>query len=158
MILQSPFSKILFFFFFFLFQKYLSRLCIIAWIIYYWSEFLVFMALKTCTRYTQFTNFMTIIPVVSLEQTLCYRTGSGLSVCGTRSSCGWPETAAPGGRHICSHTTWPRIYIGLSVAAHQKKKRLEIIKILQKRYFLANSLENASPRSITACIWFWQFE
>lgn len=69
------------------------------------SEFLVFMALKTCTTYTQFTNFMTIIPVVSLEQTLCYRTGSGLSVCGTRSSCGWPENAAPGGRHICSHTT-----------------------------------------------------
>ena len=108
--------------FFFFLQKCISKICIIAWIIYYWSEFLVFMALKTCTTYTQFTNFMTIIPVVSLEQTLCYRTGSGLSVCGTRSSCGWPETAAPGGRHICSHTTWPRIYIGLSVAAHQKKK------------------------------------
>ena len=123
----------------------MSRICIILHESYITeSEFLVFMALETCTTYTQFTNFMTIIPVVSLEQTLCYRTGSGLSVCGTHSSCGWPENAAPGGRHICSRTTWPRIYIGLSVAAHQKKK-LEIINNFTKKVFSSKQLRECKP-------------
>ena len=85
------------------------------------------------------------IPVVSLEQTLCYRTGSGLSVCGTRSSCGWPETAAPGGHHICSHTTWPRIYIGLSVAAHEKKKDRDKNQFYKKKVFSSKQFRECKP-------------
>lgn len=56
------------------------------------------------------------VPVVSPGQTPCYRIDRALSVCGTRSSCGWPGSGAQAGHHIYSHTTWPLICTGQSVA------------------------------------------